>query len=832
MSPLPAQPVLHAVDDIGTTPAERADALIEAVALLAVVQRRIAAGVAVAIAARDRRAFPEVDRERNELTPRAQRAQARIAAVLKFRDDEWDDEHLIELVQALNSFRRWSFASIDDVPILALAKLIARELERRPPSPELAAAITTLTERRFAEGPRAQSRRAVQILADALRKATQPITGPADFIDADDDWGPPALAVLAELATNSPEPTLALLEHAATATSSKPAKRWLAEARARHDALGTKHFNRLVTALFDALDAPPSNEMRTGSGIGSFAGLNHLPRAVPTERNAIVLRGLTWTCSLRADERTADLVAQAARACSRRLPDVGARCPKVVNACLWTLSQMGEVGAPHLVALSQKTRKPAARRRVEAAIDRAAETAGTPRAVLEDMAVPTHGLEHGPFTVSSAGAACEIAVQPPGHVIVTWRDAGGQALAKPPGRAKTPKEVRAIRATLTAQRSRLERLMVNGTAWPWARYRDGVLGHPVVGSIASRLIVEPVDAAAFLPALQTELPQLADDAAVRLWHPVGKTVKQVLAWRRRLERNQLVQPFKQAHREVYLLTPAEREAGARTQRFAGHVVRQHALNALCDARGWRYRLQGPFDPGVDSLPTIELPELGLKAQLDVETIEDEGLQSGHAIFLYVQTGVLSFFREEPRPSSAGSPRRARRWPIRTGVPLTEVPAVALSEVLRDVDLFVSVAGVAADPTWPLNVSDEWAQTWREQAFGDLSPLGERRHELLEPVVKALPIADRLKLEERFLHVRGEQHQYRIHLGSGNVLREPGSRYVCIVAGGGGALPGEPGHVWLPFEGDGTLSLIVSKAMLLARDDQITDPAIRAQLDAA
>ena len=64
-----------------------------------------------------------------------------------------------------------------------------------------------------------------------------------------------------------------------------------------------------------------------------------------------------------------------------------------------------------------------------------------------------------------------------------------------------------------------------------------------------------------------------------------------------------------------------------------------------------------------------------------------------------------------------------------------------------------------------------------------------------------------------------------------MLRESGSRDVCVVAGGGGGLPGEPGHVWLPFEGDGTLSLIVSQAMLLARYDQIADPAIRAQLDA-
>jgi hypothetical protein len=37
-------------------------------------------------------------------------------------------------------------------------------------------------------------------------------------------------------------------------------------------------------------------------------------------------------------------------------------------------------------------------------------------------------------------------------------------------------------------------------------------------------------------------------------------------------------------------------------------------------------------------------------------------------------------------------------------------------------------------------------------------------------------------------------------------------------------------VWLPFEGDDTLSLILSKAMLLARDDAITDASIRAQIE--
>jgi hypothetical protein len=84
---------------------------------------------------------------------------------------------------------------------------------------------------------------------------------------------------------------------------------------------------------------------------------------------------------------------------------------------------------------------------------------------------------------------------------------------------------------------------------------------------------------------------------------------------------------------------------------------------------------------------------------------------------------------------------------------------------------------------------------------------------------------------RFLVVRGTKAVYRIHLGTAGVLMEPGSRALCIVADGGGALPGEPGHVWLPFDGDSTLAMVLSKALTLWRDDAITDPTIRAQLDA-
>jgi hypothetical protein len=58
--------------------------------------------------------------------------------------------------------------------------------------------------------------------------------------------------------------------------------------------------------------------------------------------------------------------------------------------------------------------------------------------------------------------------------------------------------------------------------------------------------------------------------------------------------------------------------------------------------------------------------------------------------------------------------------------------------------------------------------------------------------------------------------------------DPGNQYLCIVADRSvGARP--PGRLFLPFEGDTTLSIIISKALLLADDRRITDPIIVSQI---
>ena len=126
--------------------------------------------------------------------------------------------------------------------------------------------------------------------------------------------------------------------------------------------------------------------------------------------------------------------------------------------------------------------------------------------------------------------------------------------------------------------------------------------------------------------------------------------------------------------------------------------------------------------------------------------------------------------------------------------------------------------------------------WTRSSIARISECGgsrsrQTRKAVLERIVPRLKIASKLKLEDRYLVVQGTRHEYEIHLGSGACSR--GGQHICIVpktfAEGDKKSTVEGDKIWLPFEGDRTLSIIISKALLLAADDKITDPVILRQL---
>jgi hypothetical protein len=140
----------------------------------------------------------------------------------------------------------------------------------------------------------------------------------------------------------------------------------------------------------------------------------------------------------------------------------------------------------------------------------------------------------------------------------------------------------------------------------------------------------------------------------------------------------------------------------------------------------------------------------------------------------------------------------------------QVPPLVFSEVMRDVDLFVGVASVGNDPNWSEGGPEgRYRAYWQSYAFGDLSATAQTRKVLLETLIPRLKIAKRCTLADKYLVVKGDLRTYKIHLGSGNILMSPNDQYLCIVPGRGSTNKSAE-SVFLPFEGDNTLSIILSK----------------------
>jgi hypothetical protein len=149
-----------------------------------------------------------------------------------------------------------------------------------------------------------------------------------------------------------------------------------------------------------------------------------------------------------------------------------------------------------------------------------------------------------------------------------------------------------------------------------------------------------------------------------------------------------------------------------------------------------------------------------------------------------------------------------------------------SEAMRDVDLFVGVTSIALDPNWADRGGDPHYSYRLAASFGALGATAEIRRAVVATLLPKLKVADRVELSDRYVRAHGTKATYKVHLGSANTLIEPDERYLCIVP----ASNGRTKRVMLPFEGDEVLTVVLSKVLMLAADDKITDPTILRQID--
>ena len=752
------------------------------------------------------------------------------------RKPELTEELIVAMAEYLikvPEFYSWSG------PVQPLVDRIEAFCKEHNPNPELQKILTNLLTKLV----RMEAKRGGQGMRKMINVIERIVSGTNTQLPmaASDPWAIRALSTLNTLPRTELSAWSELLTLCQSQSGSAPKTSFLKNASKLHAQVGASSFKTHMLAWLS--DAQKPREVRVP---GRYGHDGTLPPLQPDPINAAILRGLIWICAREEDRELARAIGELAQLSFKKIPGYGPRSILLGNACIWTLGNMpGREGMGTLVILKIKCKYNQAQNSVAKALEATAQRLNVPVEEIEEMGVPSYGMEEIGLRTEELGEyTAHLKIVDAHTTQLTFVDKKGIVLEKPPAEHKeTCKEELAelkaakkeVEKMLPAQRDRLDRLFREKKEWPFEAWKERYLDHPLMGYFARRLIWRVTENGKTqditflkdaLVNVEGKKVQPAKNARVVLWHPMLSKEPEVLAWRNFLETHEIRQPFKQAHREIYVLTDAERRTNTYSNRFAAHLVRQHQFHALCGARGWKSILYIPHaDNGFHS-PYAHLPGWNLQTEFWVEGIEGHATDTGEEDFALGRSGVAALLStDQVRFSETDAQGRAHTEPLA----LERVPPVIFSELMRDVDLFVGVASVGNDPAWVDAAQRAPAERtyWQNYSFGELSQTAKTRRDVLERLLPRLKIASHCTLEERFLKVRGELRTYKIHLGSGNIMMEPNDQYLCIVPKQSSDAANK---IYLPFEGDNTLAVILSKAFMLADDKKIKDKSILSQIN--
>ncbi len=166
---------------------------------------------------------------------------------------------------------------------------------------------------------------------------------------------------------------------------------------------------------------------------------------------------------------------------------------------------------------------------------------------------------------------------------------------------------------------------------------------------------------------------------------------------------------------------------------------------------------GNYDDGRDGeVAKIKLPAYGITCEYWINEIYSEDAYNDAGIWDYISTDQIRFV------GTSGEPMN-----------LIDVPKIVFSEIMRDADLFVGVCSVGNDPQWiDRGGIAQYRNYWEYYSFGDLTEIAKTRKTVLEQLLPRLKIRNQAKIEDRLLLVKGKIREYKILIGSTNILMEP------------------------------------------------------------
>jgi hypothetical protein len=348
-----------------------------------------------------------------------------------------------------------------------------------------------------------------------------------------------------------------------------------------------------------------------------------------------------------------------------------------------------------------------------------------------------------------------------------------------------------------------ENAMVRMDRWRAPELSD-IARLPVVAELFSQLLVRNNDGYIGLYSLQEKTltdyngKQLPPGDEWQIAHPVHIfEANQVSQWQQYIYSKKIVQPFKQAYRELYIVTPAEINAECRSGRFAGNVVYADMAAKLLQGRDWQFSASDTDEGG----HAYRYFANGLQAIVEFPDVQYTFMQEPTRI------GDIFFVKDKKT------------------LHLSHIDPVIFSEVMRDIDLVAAVAMAVADDS-----SSNENTTIFDKDRKLSKEIAESRIAIVTQIVNEIGISN-INLDERYVRVRGKLATYGVNMVSGTIYKAPENRYICIIPDDEKKKSKNEGAIYLPYaDNDLKVREIISKILLLSNDHKIEDKLIMQQID--
>ena len=347
---------------------------------------------------------------------------------------------------------------------------------------------------------------------------------------------------------------------------------------------------------------------------------------------------------------------------------------------------------------------------------------------------------------------------------------------------ETIKEVhKNLKEQYRRSRKMLEEAMEDGIEF-YGYEIENLMTNPVIAPILKSLIFKMGNDLGYyvdkkLKSAKKKFVAVKDDSLLKIAHCFDLFESgEWSAYQKDIFDRELKQPFKQVFRELYVKTVDEKGRD-KSLRYAGHQVQPAKTVALLKTRRWiidgQEGLEKVYYKKNIIAKIFALADWFSPADIEAPTLEE----------------VQFFDRKTFKP-----------------ILIDDVPDLIFTEVMRDLDLVVSVAHI-----------------------GDVDPEAshstiEMRKAIVEFNCKLFKLKN-VTFTENHALIKGERAEYSIHLGSGLIHQKAGSAINVLPVHSQ-----HRGRVFLPFiDDDPKTAEIMAKVILFAQDDRIKDVFILEQI---